>query len=140
MINAKLGKLADAIEAVGISSTLAERLASLEKEKAELEESIAVAKAAPSAAVTFLPDVLPALIQRWRELVLEIENISANPDSESTDVETARLHLHTLLGDVTLKPIDGVLWAHPAPNAKNLVETRLSGMLSINSPEMVAGA
>ena len=41
---------------------------------------------------------------------------------------------------VTLKPRDGVLWAHPAPNAKNLVDTRLSGRLSINSQKMVAGA
>ncbi len=63
-----------------------------------------------------------------------------NPITESTDVEAARSHFHTLLGDVTLKPIDGVLWAHSAPNAKNLVETRLSGGLTINSPEMVAGA
>ena len=34
----------------------------------------------------------------------------------------------------------GRMWAHYAPNAKGLVETRLSGGLYIISPEMVAGA
>jgi hypothetical protein len=33
----------------------------------------------------------------------------------------------------------GRMWAHYAPNAKGLVETRLSGGLYIISPEMVAG-
>ena len=139
-INAKIGKLADAIEAVGISATLGDRLMRLENKKAELEEAIAVAKAAPSAEVTFLPDVLPALINRWRELVSEIEDISKNPVTTSGDVEAARSHLRALLGPVTLEPRDGVLWAHSSPKAKSLVDTRLSGGLSINSPELVAGA
>jgi hypothetical protein len=52
----------------------------------------------------------------------------------------ARSHLHALIGDVTLKPIDGVLWAHPTPNAKGLTEVRPLDGLSINSPKMVAGA
>ena len=80
---------------------------------------------------------LPVLQDR---LVSEIENTSANPVTDSTDIEAARSHLHALIGDVTLKPIDGVLWAHPAPNAKSLTEVRPLDGLSINSPEMVAGA
>ena len=33
-----------------------------------------------------------------------------------------RTHIHALLGGVALKPKDGVLWAHPDPNAKGLTE------------------
>ena len=140
VINAKLGKLADAIEAVGISATLADRLRSLETEKTKTEQAIASAKESPSSEISFLPDVLPALTERWRELVVGIEDISSNPVAGAIDIEVARSNLHALLGPMTLKPRDGVLWAHPAPNAKNLVNTRLSGRLSINSQKMVAGA
>jgi len=44
----------------------------------------------------------------------------------------ARTHLHALLGTVTLKPRDGILWAHP--NAKGLTEMRPLDGLRINSP------
>ena len=37
-------------------------------------------------------------------------------------MDTARNHLHALLGQVTLKPKDDILWAHPALNAKGLTE------------------
>ena len=46
----------------------------------------------------------------------------------------ARTHLHALLGTVTLKPTDGILWAHPNPNAKGLTEMRPLDGLHINSP------
>jgi hypothetical protein len=126
-------KLTDAIKAVGISATLAERLTSLEQEKAELEDKIAVAASTKCADIKFLPDVQPALIQRWRVLVAKIEELSKNPATTSSDFDTARGYLHALLGPVTLEPRDGVLWAHPSPNAKSLVETRLSGRLHINN-------
>ena len=50
--------------------------------------------------------------------------LAEKPHTTPEDIEAARLHLHALLGTVTLRPRDGVLWAHPAPNAKGLVETR----------------
>ena len=56
------------------------------------------------------------------------------------DIQAARRNLKALLGTVTLKPRSGVLWAHPSPNAKSLVETRLFGRLHINSQILVAGA
>ena len=139
-IDAKLSKLTDAIEAVGISGTLADRLTALEQEKAEIENKITVATSTKCAEIEILPDVLPALIKRWRELVSEIEELSKNPATTPADFEAAREHLHALLGPVTLKPRNGVLWAHPSPNAKSPVETRPLGGLSINSPELVAGA
>ena len=140
VIKAKLVKLADAIEAVGISSTLADRLLKLEKEKAVTEDAIADNRKDQRAEIAFLPEVLPALVQRWRELVISIESLAENPEATLEDIEAARANLHALLGTVTLKPRNGILWAHPAPNAKNLVETRLSGRLHINSQKMVAGA
>ncbi len=130
IIDAKLAKLADAIEAVGISDTLANRLAMLEQETAETEIAL---KTVP-APVKFLPDVLPALIQRWQELVLSIEHIADNPEASREDIEGIRANLGALLGIVTLKPRDGILWAHPAPNTKGLVETRPLDGLRINSP------
>jgi hypothetical protein len=41
---------------------------------------------------------------------------------------------------IRLEPGDRVLWTHPTPDAKSLVETRLSGRLHINSQILVAGA
>lgn len=75
IIDAKLAKLTDAIEAIGISETLANRLAKLEQEKAETELAL---QQAPKP-VKFLPDVVPALIKRWRELVISIESLAENP-------------------------------------------------------------
>ena len=87
-----------------------------------------------------MPEVLPSLIKRWRELVVGIENLAANPKTTLEDIEAARKHLHVLLGTVTLIPRDGVLWAHPAPNAKGFVSTRPLDSLHINRQKMVAGA
>ncbi len=129
-IDTKLAKLAEAIEAVGISETLANRLIRLEQEKADTEMAL---ERVP-APVTFLPDVLPTLVQRWRELAYSIEQLADNPVTTLEDIEVARANLRALLGIVTLKPRDGILWAHPAPNAKGLVETRPLDGLRINSP------
>ena len=69
-----------------------------------------------------------------QELVNGIETLAENPHTTAEDIEVARSHLRALLGTVTLKPRDGVLWAHPSPNAKGLVETRPLDGLRINSP------
>ena len=135
-IDSKLAKLAEAIEAVGVSETLANRLTILEQEKAETEQALDSTRSP----VKFLPNVLPALFNRWRELVTRIEALAENPHTTLEDIEAARSHLHALLGAVTLKPRDGVLWAHTSPNAKGLVETRPLDGLHINRPKMVAGA
>ena len=66
-----------------------------------------------------------------QEIAIFVSNFGAN--------QQARSNLHALLGTVTLEPRDGVLWAHPAPNAKDLVETKPLHELSINRQKMVAG-
>ena len=65
-------------------------------------------------------------MERWRGLVAEIEGLAGNPAVESGDLDTARGHIHTLLGQVTLKPKDGVLWAYPTlkPKRPTLEESR----------------
>ena len=84
--------------------------------------------------------LLPTLIGRWRELVEGIEDLARNPNATPDDINAARSHIRALLGPVTLEPKDGVLWAHPSPDAKSLVETRPLVELHINSRKMVAGA
>jgi len=129
-IDSKLAKLTEAIEAVGVSDTLANRLTILEQERAETELAI---ERVPTP-VSFIPDMVPALVQNWRELVITIELLADNPHATREDIEAARASLGALLGTVTLRPKNGVLWAHPAPNEKGLVETRPLDGLRINSP------
>ena len=59
---------------------------------------------------------------RWRALVAYFEGLAGNPAVEPGELDTARMHLHALLGQVTLKPKDGVLWAYPTLKAKGLTE------------------
>ena len=129
-MDARLAKLANAIETVGISDTLVNRLTRSEQEKAETKMAL---QRAP-APVKFLPEIIPTLVRRWQELVISIESVAENPQSTRQDIETARAHLKALLGTVTLKPRNGILWAHPAPNAKGLSEVRPLDGLRINSP------
>jgi hypothetical protein len=75
VIDAKLTKLADAIESVGVSDTLANRLAALGREKASVEQTLNTLPAP----VKSLPDVIPALVRRWREMVIAIESLADNP-------------------------------------------------------------
>ena len=115
-----LAKPADAIEAVGISDMLANRLTILEQQREEISEAIKTVRAP----VACLPDVVPALILSRRELLLSIESLGDSPGSMLEDIYATRESLRALLGTVTLKPREGILWAHPSPNSKGLVETR----------------
>jgi len=62
------------------------------------------------------------LVERWRALVDDLEGLAGNPNVEPGELDTARGHLHALLGQVTLRPQDGVLWANPTLKAKGLTE------------------
>jgi len=120
-IERKIEKVLDAIESVGISDSLAERLRKLEAETRDAGERL---KAAQIDVIPLdaLPDLVPALVERWRALVADFEALACNPNVEPGELDTARGHLHALLGQVTLKPKDGVLWAHPALKTKGLTE------------------
>jgi hypothetical protein len=108
-------------------------------ERRSIQSAIADAKQAKPW-LDAIPDILPGLVDAWREIVGGMADIASNPHARASDVQEARGRLHALLGPVVLEPRDGVLWAHPSPNAKSLVETRLSGRLHINSQILVAGA
>ena len=107
-----------------------DRLTRLESEHSEIEQALQNARNQP---VINVPDMLPGAVARWGEIIDGLADLSRNAHATAEDVESARSHLHALLGPVVLKARDGVLWAHPSPNAKSLVETRLSDGLRINS-------
>ena len=69
-----------------------------------------------------LPDLIPALVDRWRALVADLEGLVSNPNVEPGELDTARGHLHALLGQVTLQRKDSVLWAHPTLKTKGSTE------------------
>ena len=120
-IKRKIEKVLDAIESMGVSDSLAERLRKLEAEKQNADERLKAAQI-DVAPLDALPDLVPALVERWRALVADFEGLVSNPNVEPGELDTARSHLHALLGQVTLKPKDGVLWAYPTLKAKGLTE------------------
>ncbi len=120
-IERKIEKVLDAIESVGISDSLAERLRKLEVEKQDAGEHLKAAQI-DAEPLDALPDLIPVLVERWRALVNDFEGLASNPKVEPGEIDTARSHLHALLGQVTLRPKDGVLWAHPTLKAKGLTE------------------
>jgi site-specific DNA recombinase len=120
-IERKIGKVVDAIESVGISDSLAERLRKLEADKQDAGERLKAAQI-DLEPLDALPDLVPMLVEGWRALVADFEALAGNPNVEPGELDTARGHLHALLGQVTLKPKDGVLWAHPALKTKGLTE------------------
>ena len=120
-IDLKISKVLDAIENVGISESLAERLRNLETNKADVAGQLKAAQIDTGPLHAFA-DLIPMLVERWRALVVDFEGLAANPAVEREDLDTARSHLHALLGQVTLKPKDGVLWAHSALKTKGLTE------------------
>ena len=65
-------------------------------------------------------------MEPWRGLVAGFEGLTGNPNVEPGELDTARGHLHALLGQVTLKPKNGVLWAYPTlkPKKPTLKESR----------------
>jgi hypothetical protein len=120
-IDRKIGKVLDAIESVGVSDSLAERLRKLEAEKQDAGERLKAAQI-DTEPLDALPDLVPALVERWCTLVADFEGLASNPNVGPGEMDTARGHLHALLGQVTLKPKDGELWAYPTLKAKGLTE------------------
>ncbi len=120
-IERKISKVVDAIESIGISDSLANRLRNLEAEKQDSAERLKSAQIDVEP-LRALPDLVPVMVERWRALVADFEGLAGNPNVEPGELDTARGHLHALLGQVTLKPKDGILWAYPALNTKGLTE------------------
>ena len=120
-IQHKIEKVLDAVESVGIGDSLAHRLQTLEAEKDDAKQRLHAAQIDQDP-LNALPDLVQVLMERWRDLVASFEELATNPHVKPGEIDTARGNLHALLGKVTLRPKDGVLWAHPALNAKGLTE------------------
>ena len=135
VIDSKLAKVTDAIESVGISSALAQRLADLERDKAETECAIENVPAP----VQYHPGMVDHVVGQVQDLAGNLESIGNDPRATLEDIEGVRTNLRALLGTITLKPDDdGVLWAHPSPNAKGPAWGP-SGGVRINTPESGSG-
>ncbi|RCS59942.1 recombinase family protein [Parvibium lacunae] len=91
-IDKEIGRLVDAIAAVGVSPALAEKLKAAEAEKAALKEAPAQGK----------PSIeMAAMVARYKEMVLDLQNALAK------DTNHARTLLAELLGKVVLVPAEG---------------------------------
>jgi len=78
-IKRKLEKLLEAIESVGISDSLAERLRKLEAEKRDADERLKAAQMDVTR-LEALPDLVPVLVERWRALVSDFEGVGGQSE------------------------------------------------------------
>ena len=67
-------------------------------------------------------------------MAISLESLPDDRHATRQDIQAAPANLAAPLGNVTLKPRDGILWAHAAPNAKGLTEVRPLDRLRIISP------
>ncbi|MEM6484627.1 MAG: recombinase family protein [Pseudomonadota bacterium] len=133
--DAQLLKIVDAIQAVGISDTLQKRLAALESQKESIRSELDDLRDTPDLSA----DAVAALVDAARAILADIANISARPSVTSEDTQRARSSIASLMGEIVLKPRDGVLWAHPA-KVKGPAKARPLTSQNINDQKLVAGA
>lgn len=126
-------RVADAIETTGVSSTLADRLKSLEQEKHTVQQQITELK--PETKAPTLPDIIPGLVERYRGLVADIAQLGRQRLASTDDVKNARKILVALLGQIRVRPRGEVLVAIVTTTAEGLISPP-----SINSTFVVAGA
>ena len=126
----ELKRVTDAIVAVGISDTLADRLKELEAERTRLQDEISIQPEKEA----LVPEQIPDFGARWRNLVSNLG------DLQGEDTSAARDALRGLLGTITLHPTGDHLEAELRLEAKRLaLMASLSGS-QINSENLVAGA
>ncbi len=118
-LSGKIDRLVEAIETMGVSDTLAQRLKKLELEKraAEARLKACLTDEEPLAA---LPDMIPHLMKSWIKLVRNIEQLPDNPNATENDLEQARTHLGALLGKIEIRSKNGVPWAFPSLKTQGL--------------------
>ncbi len=100
-LRTEIGNLADAIASGQLKSSpaLAQRLARAECELADLE------RASPPKDAGTVTAMLPRAMDRFRDLVRDLGRLAKH------DVVRARTEIRKLVGDVTMKPDNGVLVA-----------------------------
>lgn len=129
-IDQKLQRVGDAIEAAGISDTLAERLKFLESERRQMQQAI---DARPHKDI-LIPDDIPDFGVRWRDLVGSLANLTGR------GTDKAREALSGLLGQITLYAVGNHLEAELKLEMKRLALMASPIGSQINSENLVAGA
>ena len=135
-IGTKLERVADAVEQRGYSETLEARLTRLEQQKAAMTKQLDAARR-DDAPLSSLPDIIPDLVERYRDMVGQIALLGRNRHAKAEDVDKARRALSALLGPVHVEPRGEVLVARVTATGARLVE---SSPASINRSFVVAGA
>ena len=135
-VEAKLERIADAIETTGISGILIDRLKALETQKQELSSALKNSKKRKPAGHN-LPDIIPGIVKRYRKMVGELAQLGKRPLATPDDVQNARKALLDLFGTIRVEPRGDVLVARIATTGAGLVK---ASPASINSAFVVAGA
>jgi hypothetical protein len=113
-LEADIGRLVDALMALGSSPAITSKLKTLESEKARLEAEKAI-------------DVQDIKIPNVRKLLEDLEEVLR------TDIDRARAIIAEMLGKVTIRKEDGGVYAY--------LETKTQALLQASGyPIMVAGA
>ena len=105
-VEAAIERVTDAIAEAGISRALRDKLQDLEQRRDDLENQLRAAEQDTGAI-----DLVPRVIDQWRELVGNMEHLALHPDARPEDMAEAREHLARLIGRVRLMPKDGELVA-----------------------------
>ena len=133
-VQAKVGRVVEAIESVGVSASLSTRLSELEKEEARVAEKVA---AAGREAAAVVPDIIPGLVDRYRDLVSGIATLGTDPSVTTDDVGKAREVLRALFGRIRVEPRGDRLVAKVATTGAGLAA---ASPTSISQSFVVAGA
>ncbi|MCH6549168.1 MAG: recombinase zinc beta ribbon domain-containing protein [Proteobacteria bacterium] len=135
-IDGKLERIADAIEQRGYSETLETRLTRLEQQKSAAVKQLDAARSEDTP-LAKLPDIIPGLVERYRDMVGQIAQLGRNRHVKAEDVDKARQALSALLGPIRVEPRGEVLVAKVTATGARLVD---SSPASINRSFVVAGA
>lgn len=83
-----------------------------------------------------LPDVIPGLVQRYREMIGQLAQLGNCPDVKTETVQVARKELSLLFGPIRVEPRGDVPAATPKINAAGIIRSTAA----INRSFVVAGA
>ena len=129
----RLERIADAIAEAGLSPTLRKRLATLESEQGALEARIT--QAGQEAPARF-PEMVPAVVDAYRELVEGIATLGADPETTPDEMRRARDMLSALFGRIRVEPRGDALVAKVSVTGARLAA---ASPASISPTFVVAG-
>ena len=75
-------------------------------------------------------ELIPGIADRWRDLVADLENLTARGASVD-EIQEARERLRGILGDINLVPENGVLMAEVGLNEQGLLNNKQPSYISL---------